>query len=136
MDTDALGAPEVRGNEIPVTPTAPNSPYVLAITALRVDRVVSVSASAEDLWGKSPPRSTNLQPCILQLRESISPPPASGAVGVNCRTAKGILVTSPRDHRLNSYGGSGDVRKFERLPIRAWGAPGTVRAGEPLRRVG
>ena len=117
MDIDVLGGLEVRENGVSVTPTAPKPRQVLAMLALHADQVVSVAALTEELWGGNPPRSarTTLQTYILQLREMISSALMSGAAGDGSRTAKHILATLPGGYQLNTFGGSSDVREFERL---------------------
>ncbi|WP_042411330.1 AfsR/SARP family transcriptional regulator [Streptacidiphilus carbonis] len=116
MEIDVLGVLRVTENGVSVTPTAPKPRQVLAVLALHADQVVPVATLTEELWGDCPPRSarTTLQTYILQLRDLISSAldPAAAAAG---RTAKHILVTSPGGYRLNTYGGTIDVREFERL---------------------
>lgn len=122
MDIEILGALAVQENGVSITPTAPKPRQVLALLALHADRVVSVSALIEELWGTTPPRSarTTLQTYVLQLRELIAvaleKDEREGAEGERGRrTAKEVLVTMPSGYLLASGGGQSDVRTFERL---------------------
>ncbi|TJZ52114.1 AfsR/SARP family transcriptional regulator [Streptomyces piniterrae] len=117
MDIEVLGTLAVKENGVSITPTAPKSRQVLALLALHADQVVPVSALMEELWADRPPRSarTTLQTYVLQLRELITaalPEPAPGEEPVS---AKDILMTCPGGYRLNTRGGTSDVREFERL---------------------
>ncbi|MEV7192547.1 AfsR/SARP family transcriptional regulator [Streptomyces sp. NPDC093510] len=115
MDVEVLGSLAVRVGGRSVVPSAPKPRQVLALLALHADRLVSVSALAEELWGGAPPRSarTTLQTYVLQLRELIGGALAEGGGG-GCG-AKDVLVTLPGGYLLAGGGGGSDVRAFEEL---------------------
>lgn len=117
MDISVLGGLTVRENGVSITPTAPKPRQVLALLALRADRIVTVPTLTEELWGAEPPRSARatLQTYVLQLREMIGAALERDAEGAAPRSAKDVLVTTPGGYQLNTTGGSHDVREFERL---------------------
>lgn len=136
VDIQVLGALGVREGGVSITPTAPKARQVLALLALHADQVVPVSALVEELWADSPPRSarTTLQTYVLQLRELITAALAQHTGGPVC--AKDVLVTCPGGYRLNTGGGTSDVREFERLAglgYRAMDAGDHPRAARLLR---
>ncbi|MGW6743529.1 AfsR/SARP family transcriptional regulator [Streptomyces sp. NPDC055025] len=144
MDIDVLGALAVRENGRSITPTAPKPRQVLALLSLHADQVVPVTALIEELWAGEPPRSarTTLQTYVLQLRSLIAAAlkhgaqeGAEGAEGI-ARTAKDVLVTLPGGYRLDSGGGTSDVREFDRLAglgYRAMDAGDYAGAARQLR---
>lgn len=120
MDIDVLGALAVRENGRSITPTAPKPRQVLALLSLHADQVVPVTALIEELWAGEPPRSarTTLQTYVLQLRSLIAAALKHGAQEGRegpARTAKEVLETLPGGYRLDSGGGTSDVREFDRL---------------------
>lgn len=117
VDISVLGALRVRHKGNSITPSAPKPRQVLALLALRADRLVSVSTLTEELWAGTPPRSarTTLQTYVLQLRELIAAAlRRSGGADSPC-CAKDVLVTSPGGYTLNTHNGTSDVQEFERL---------------------
>ncbi|MFF4361137.1 BTAD domain-containing putative transcriptional regulator [Streptomyces sp. NPDC001604] len=152
MDIQVLGALGVREGGVSITPTAPKARQVLALLALHADQVVPVSALVKELWAERPPRSarTTLQTYVLQLRELITAALAQNAAGhaagdaageaageaAGGVSAKDVLVTCPGGYRLETRGGSSDVREFERLAglgYRAMDAGDHPRAARLLR---
>ncbi|MFD7898160.1 BTAD domain-containing putative transcriptional regulator [Streptomyces sp. NPDC059743] len=141
MDIDVLGALAVRENGRSITPTAPKPRQVLALLSLHADQVVPVTALIEELWAGEPPRSarTTLQTYVLQLRSLIAAALKHGAQEGQegtARTAKEVLVTLPGGYRLDSGGGTSDVREFDRLAglgYRAMDAGDYVGAARQLR---
>ncbi|MGX1914148.1 AfsR/SARP family transcriptional regulator [Streptomyces phaeochromogenes] len=122
MQIDVLGVLDVRENGASIAPTAPKPRQVLALLALRADRVVPVSALIDELWAGGPPRSarTTLQTYILQLRDLIAlalhrQAPGAEPASPPRRRAKDVLVTSPGGYMLVLGEGTSDVREFERL---------------------
>ncbi|WP_046502450.1 AfsR/SARP family transcriptional regulator [Streptomyces odonnellii] len=117
MDIDVLGALAVRENGRSITPTAPKPRQVLALLSLHADQVVPVAALIEELWAGEPPRSarTTLQTYVLQLRSLIAAALKHGTQEGPARTAKEVLETLPGGYRLDSGGGTSDVREFDRL---------------------
>ncbi|MEU2779697.1 winged helix-turn-helix domain-containing protein, partial [Streptomyces sp. NPDC007162] len=109
MDIGLLGELDVTENGISIAPTAPKPRQVLALLALRADRVVPVATLIEELWAGTPPRSarTTLQTYVLQLREHIATAlrrnTAPGDAGA--RSAKDVLVTLPGGYLLATGGG-------------------------------
>ncbi|OIK06011.1 AfsR/SARP family transcriptional regulator [Streptomyces monashensis] len=137
MDIEVLGALDVRENGVSVTPTAPKPRQVLALLALHADHVVPVATLIEELWGGQPPRSarTTLQTYVLQLREMIAAALARDPEGAEPRSAKDVLSTAPGGYVLNTFGGTTDVREFERLAglgYRAMDAGDFPRAAREL----
>ncbi|MFJ2651932.1 BTAD domain-containing putative transcriptional regulator [Streptomyces sp. NPDC087420] len=142
MDIDVLGALAVRQNGKSITPTAPKPRQVLAVLALHADQVVPVAALIEELWAGEPPRSarTTLQTYVLQLRSLIAAAlkaePGAEPGGGAERTAKDILITLPGGYRLDTGGGTSDVKEFDRLAglgYRAADAGDYPRAARQLR---
>ncbi|MEV7682022.1 AfsR/SARP family transcriptional regulator [Streptomyces sp. NPDC088341] len=141
MDIDVLGALAVRENGRSITPTAPKPRQVLALLSLHADQVVPVTALIEELWAGEPPRSarTTLQTYVLQLRSLIAAALKHGAQEgqeATARTAKDVLVTLPGGYRLDSGGGTSDVREFDRLAglgYRAMDAGDYAGAARQLR---
>ncbi|MFF3751681.1 BTAD domain-containing putative transcriptional regulator [Streptomyces sp. NPDC002018] len=144
MDIDVLGALAVRENGRSITPTAPKPRQVLALLSLHADHVVPVTALIEELWAGEPPRSarTTLQTYVLQLRSLIAAALKHGAQEGQegqegpARTAKDVLVTLPGGYRLDSGGGTSDVREFDRLAglgYRAMDAGDYAGAARQLR---
>jgi SARP family transcriptional regulator, regulator of embCAB operon len=136
VDIQVLGALGVREGGVSITPTAPKARQVLALLALHADQVVPVCALVEELWAGHPPRSarTTLQTYVLQLRELITAALAQHAGGP--LGAKDVLVTCPGGYRLDTGGGTSDVREFERLAglgYRAMDAGDHPRAARLLR---
>ncbi|MEU8929161.1 AfsR/SARP family transcriptional regulator [Streptomyces sp. NPDC048409] len=119
MDIGLLGALDVRENGVSIAPTAPKPRQVLALLALRADRMVPVPALVEELWAGAPPRSarTTLQTYVLQLREHIAAAlrTGSGLGDAAAPSAKDVLTTLPGGYLLASGGGGSDIREFERL---------------------
>ncbi|MEV7030960.1 AfsR/SARP family transcriptional regulator [Streptomyces sp. NPDC093272] len=119
MDIGLLGALDVRENGVSIAPTAPKPRQVLALLALRADRMVPVPALVEELWAGAPPRSarTTLQTYVLQLREHIAAAlrTGSGPGDEAAPSAKDVLTTLPGGYLLASGGGGSDIREFERL---------------------
>ncbi|OEJ36273.1 AfsR/SARP family transcriptional regulator [Streptomyces agglomeratus] len=143
MDIEVLGTLAVRERGVSVTPTAAKPRQVLALLALHADQVVPVSALIEELWAGAPPRSarTTLQTYVLQLRSLMASALEQGKaldeqVDASRRTAKDVLVTLSGGYRLNSGGGTSDVREFDRLAgmgYRAMDAGDFPRAARLLR---
>ncbi|MER7751172.1 AfsR/SARP family transcriptional regulator [Kitasatospora sp. NPDC097643] len=120
MDVGLLGPLQVAQTGVSIVPTAGKPRKVLALLACRPDRLVSVDALIEEVWGERPPRSvqTTLQTYVLQLRGHIAA--ALGAQpddGLPLGT-KSILVTEPGGYLLDTQGGAVDSADFERLARR------------------
>ncbi|MEY9877219.1 DNA-binding SARP family transcriptional activator [Streptacidiphilus sp. MAP12-33] len=84
-----------RGEALPV---APKPRVVLALLASRVQRAVSATAVAEELWGEEPPKSAQgtVQTYVAQLRRSLAQ-----ATGLSAEaTAERVLVTEGGGYRL------------------------------------
>nr|AZY92013.1 putative transcriptional regulator [Streptomyces armeniacus] len=94
-------------------PSAAKPRQLLALLALRADRVVTVSTLMEEIWGESIPRSasTTLQTYILQLRRKIST-----ALGAQSGLqAKDVLATQHGGYLLHTQQGLIDCQEFDRL---------------------
>lgn len=106
-----LGPLSARLHQVPVTPSAPKQRQVLALLALNVGRVVTVSTLIEELWGDYPPRSyaTTLQTYILQLRNTLA------AAQPGNPGARRILNTRHFGYVLEDDACETDVEEFESL---------------------
>ncbi|MCX4554449.1 AfsR/SARP family transcriptional regulator (plasmid) [Streptomyces sp. NBC_01267] len=136
MDIEILGVLSVREGLVPVVPTAPKPRQVLALLALRADRVVASGELIENLWGDSPPGSarTTVQTYVMGLRDLIGS--ALTRAGETSVTAKDVLVTVDGGYRLDTRGGTVDFREFERragLGYRAMDAEDYRGAADRLR---
>ncbi|MFI6847844.1 AfsR/SARP family transcriptional regulator [Kitasatospora sp. NBC_00085] len=117
MDIGLLGPLRVDQSGVSIVPTAGKPRKVLALLACRADRLVSVEALIEEVWGEHPPRSvqTTLQTYVLQLRGCIAaaldgPAPVGLPLG-----AKSVLVTEAGGYLLDTQGGTLDSTEFALL---------------------
>jgi DNA-binding SARP family transcriptional activator len=94
MKVSVLGPLRVMLDEINVTPSAPKLRSVLAVLALRHDRIVTVSMLMEELWEENVPASAlaTLQTYIYHLRKLLME--NGGAV------ARAAIVTEPLGYIL------------------------------------
>ena len=108
---ELLGPLSVRINHVPVMPAAAKPRQVLALLALNVGRVVTVSSLIDELWGDQPPPSavTTLQTYILESRRRMA-----RALGPT-QDPKRLLRTRLNGYLLDAQCGHIDVREFERL---------------------
>lgn len=113
MDVQVLGPLNVRRTGTSIVPSAGKPRQILALLALRAQRVVPTSLLMEEVWGDEPPRSaaTTLQTYVLQLRRKIASalPPGQG------HTAKEILATSFSGYRLCACDVRSDAQEFQQL---------------------
>ncbi|MFF0474256.1 BTAD domain-containing putative transcriptional regulator [Streptomyces sp. NPDC004284] len=122
MDVRILGGLSVRENGVSITPTAAAPRQLLALLTASADQVVPVTVLTEELWPSGPPRGARaeLQSHIAELRTLITgalrdAEPAEPRPGwSDRRTADAILVSQPGGYRLDTGGGTNDVRQFER----------------------
>src|SRR5262245_1777696 len=120
MEFRLLGTLEVRDNDIEITPTAPKPREVLALLALRANRVVRVGELMDELWSEAPPPSAlpTVQTYIYKLRKTLN---GSGVER---------LATKPYGYQLNVPSTRIDVFEFQRLFADGRTAS---EAGEPDR---
>ena len=113
MDVKVLGPVTATHGRHSVMPTAGKPRQVLALLALHADRLVTVPALMEEIWGEAPPRSaaTTLQTYIMQLRRLI----ARSLAGDPHTEAKDVLVTRPGGYLLQVAPGEMDAFEFGRL---------------------
>ncbi|MBP2323150.1 DNA-binding SARP family transcriptional activator [Kibdelosporangium banguiense] len=104
------------------TPNPPKQRQVLALLALRANRVVPLKAIIEELWDQVPPRSasTTAQTYVYQIRKEIG----------RFRGAEELLSTVPPGYMLNVGAGQLDLNDFEDLMERARTA---LDAGNPAQ---
>ncbi|MEU8761984.1 AfsR/SARP family transcriptional regulator [Streptomyces sp. NPDC048659] len=139
MDVRILGGLSVRENGVSITPTAAAPRQLLALLAASADQVVPVAVLMEEIWPSGAPRAARaeLQSHILGLRALIAaaltgaaPAPGrlfpgvprasegakgpEGAEGTEGRAAETVLAAQSGGYRLDTGGGSHDVRQFER----------------------
>ncbi|AUG78896.1 hypothetical protein CFP65_4141 [Kitasatospora sp. MMS16-BH015] len=120
MNIGLLGPLRVDQSGVSIVPTASKPRKVLALLACRADRLVSVEALIEEVWGEHPPRSvqTTLQTYVLQLRGCIATA-LGGQTPVDLpRGSKSVLVTEPGGYLLDTQGGSLDRDEFDLLSRR------------------
>ncbi|MFI9808897.1 BTAD domain-containing putative transcriptional regulator [Streptomyces sp. NPDC052301] len=105
-----LGSLNLHLDRTPVTASAPKQRQVLALLALNVGKVVTVSTLIEELWGDRPPRShaTTLQTYVLQLRKALA------AADADRPGARQILSTRHSGYLLEGDACDTDVETFER----------------------
>jgi DNA-binding SARP family transcriptional activator len=132
VEIKVLGPLAVSERGTDVVPTAAKPRQILAMLALQADRVVTVPALMEEVWGQGIPRSaaTTLQTYILQLRRRL----AAALGGDNYRDAKDVLVTVHGGYLLQVQPGQMDVLEFGHLVASgraAWDA-GDYRAASEL----
>ncbi|MEV7601796.1 AfsR/SARP family transcriptional regulator [Kitasatospora sp. NPDC089797] len=115
-----LGPLRVDQSGISIVPTAGKPRKVLALLACRADRLVSVEALIEEVWGEHPPRSvqTTLQTYVLQLRGRIATALGGQAQEDLPLGSKSVLVTEPGGYLLDTQGGSLDSVEFDLLSRR------------------
>ncbi|MYS10052.1 hypothetical protein GTW71_27280 [Streptomyces sp. SID6041] len=122
MDVRILGGLSVREHGVSITPTAAAPRQLLALLTASADQVVPVTVLTEELWPSGAPRGarTELQSHIAELRTLITgalrgaAPAEPGPGWADRRTADAILVSQPGGYRLDTGGGTNDVRQFER----------------------
>jgi DNA-binding SARP family transcriptional activator len=113
MEIEILGSLIVRENGTSIVPSAGKPRQILALLALRANRVVPVPVLLEEVWGDAAPRSaaTTLQTYILQLRRKIAGTLPSGGN----RYAKDVLATAFGGYQLAMTSQHCDLWEFERL---------------------
>jgi DNA-binding SARP family transcriptional activator len=127
MDLRVLGGLSVHEGGVPIAPPAAATRQVLALLAASADQVVPTCAMAEELWPEEAPAHAEriLETHVRQLRAAIGPAlQAQGGV----RTAEEVLAWVPGGYRLDTGGGSSDVRAFERMAGAGYRA---MDAGNP-----
>jgi DNA-binding SARP family transcriptional activator len=110
LDVSVLGPLEVILDGRSVVPGAGKQRQLLALLALRAERVVSSQELMDELWSERPPRSatTTLQTYVLQLRRRFE------TLGSG-RAGKDILLTRHGGYQLRLDSGWLDTRELERL---------------------
>ncbi|GAB2721691.1 AfsR/SARP family transcriptional regulator [Kitasatospora kifunensis] len=121
-----LGPLRVDQSGVSIVPTASKPRKVLALLACRADRLVSVEALIEEVWGEHPPRSvqTTLQTYVLQLRGCIAAALGDQSPEDLPLGSKSVLATEPGGYLLDTQGGSLDSVEFEQLCRRGHRAMG------------
>ncbi|WP_328944596.1 AfsR/SARP family transcriptional regulator [Streptomyces sp. NBC_00250] len=123
MDVRILGGLSVREHGVSITPTAAAPRQLLALLTASADQVVPVTVLTEELWPSGAPRGARveLQAHIIELRtliagalRGVAAPAEPGPGWSDRRTADAILVSQPGGYRLDTGGGTNDVRQFER----------------------
>jgi SARP family transcriptional regulator, regulator of embCAB operon len=113
MEVRTLGPLAVEEQSMSIVPSAYKPRQILALLALRADRIVTVPTLMEEVWGDAIPRTatTTLQTYILQLRRMIA-----AALCVNPeRDARDVLVTRYGGYMLQVQPGWSDAEEFTRL---------------------
>jgi DNA-binding SARP family transcriptional activator len=113
LDIRLLGPLSAQLNGRTVVVSAPKQRQVLALLALNVGRVVTVSTLTEELWGDTPPRSygTTLQTYVLQLRNALA------SVMPENLVARSILSTRHSGYLLEAGGCRIDVEEASSLAL-------------------
>ncbi|WP_257004278.1 BTAD domain-containing putative transcriptional regulator [Streptomyces sp. SA15] len=104
----------MREGTVPICPAEVPTRQVLALLTAAADRVVPAYAVAEELWPQGVPDHAQdaLEHHIGRLRAVVNA--ALQAAGSE-RTAEDVLASVPGGYRLDTSGGSSDLRGFERL---------------------
>lgn len=113
----ALGPFRVRAkNNKDITPASHHLRKVLALLAMRSNKIVSVTEFEEELWEGAPPRSsaTAIQTYIMGLRKII----ATNREIERRNVAKEVLVTHGNGYALNLATEMVDVFRYEGLAAR------------------
>ena len=110
MQFRVLGPLEVEADGGPVVLGGPKQRLLLALLLARPNRVVSVEALIQGLWGGHPPKSAGktLQAHVVRLRRALEPDRARGAAGE-------LLVTRQPGYLLRVAPGALDAARFEEL---------------------
>ncbi|WP_128978994.1 AfsR/SARP family transcriptional regulator [Streptomyces roseicoloratus] len=147
MDVRILGGLSVRENGVSITPTAAAPRQLLALLAARADQVVPVSVLMEELWPSGAPRGARaeLHSHILGLRSLIAAALNDGRgagrgaedrPAADGRTAETVLAAQSGGYRLDTGGGSHDVRQFERAAGAGYRAMETGDLARAALRLG
>ncbi|WP_018547644.1 AfsR/SARP family transcriptional regulator [Streptomyces sp. LaPpAH-108] len=123
MDVGILGPLQVRLNGQSIVPSAGKPRQLLALLAIRAERVVTVPTLMEEIWGEAIPKSaaTTLQTYILHLRRQMTTALRAGhtgtaqAPGLN---AKDVLTTCFGGYRLAVRPENNDLREFQSFAAR------------------
>ncbi|GAA2238440.1 hypothetical protein GCM10010360_74900 [Streptomyces nogalater] len=109
-----LGEVAVQEGTLPIYSAEVQTRQVLALLVAAADRVVPAYALADELWPQGPPDRAQdaLEHHIGRLRAVIGA--VSQAAGSE-RPAEHVLASVPGGYRLDTGGGSSDLRTFERL---------------------
>ncbi|WP_137988230.1 AfsR/SARP family transcriptional regulator [Streptomyces vilmorinianum] len=113
MDVGILGPLAVRLNGQSIVPSAGKPRQLLALLAIRAERVVTVPTLMEEIWGDAIPKSaaTTLQTYILHLRRKVTAALRGG-------DAKEVLTTCFGGYRLAVRPEDSDLREFQSLASR------------------
>ncbi|MEU5084770.1 MULTISPECIES: AfsR/SARP family transcriptional regulator [Streptomyces] len=135
MELRMLGEVAVREGTLPIYSAEVPTRQVLALLMAAADRAVPAYALADELWPQGLPDGAQdaLDHHIGRLRAVIGA--ASQAAGSE-RPAEQVLASVPGGYRLDTGGGSSDLRTFERLTgagYRAMEAGDLHLAGRRLR---
>lgn len=116
MEVSVLGPLHAVHEGRDVTPTAPKVRNLLALLALRHDRLVTTGTLMTELWGDHPPLSAlaTLQTYVYQLRKALR--------------GRELLVTKPLGYVLHLEPGRLDADRFSGLLSRA---RADLAAGQP-----
>ncbi|MGH3685595.1 MAG: AfsR/SARP family transcriptional regulator [Pseudonocardiaceae bacterium] len=111
MEINVLGPLEVSEGGVSLVPSAGKPRQILALLALRGERVVQAPTLMEELWGDRIPRSaaTTLQTYILQLRIKI----AAAQPGEPRRSPKDLLATCFGGYLLKVGSARSDFQEFK-----------------------
>ncbi|MFE2328129.1 BTAD domain-containing putative transcriptional regulator [Streptomyces sp. NPDC059385] len=112
MDIDVLGGLDVFENGVPIAAAAPSERQVLALLAAHADMVVPVDVLAEELRALVPREQAHpvLRAAVRRLYERLD----AAVAPCGDRTAGTALVRTADGYRLDTGGGSLDVREFAR----------------------
>lgn len=108
-----LGALEVSDASGPVAMGGPKERLVLAVLLARANRVVSLDAIVDAVWGEDPPRTADrtVHAYVARLRSVLEPDRSR-------RDPHRLLVTEGRGYRLKVTGDQLDSLRFEELAQR------------------
>ncbi len=135
LDIGILGPLVIGANDQDAAPSAPKPRQLLALLAVRADRVVPVDVLVDELWESAPPPSalTTVQTYIVLLRRLLAAAlRVSGAV-----VAQQVLTYTGWGYQLSAGEGAHDASDFTRhaaLGRRALAAGDNSRASAALRQ--
>lgn len=135
MDLKVLGLLAVRERGTPIVPAAAPARQLLALLAAHADHIVPTTVLTQELWPEGAPQHAHeiIETHVRELRELIDDAldvgreeavgeavgeamgEAAGApVASGPRTSRDVLVSLSGGYRLDTGGGTSDVRMFQR----------------------
>ncbi len=120
MRINLLGPLQLVDDETVVTPSAPKLRQMLALLALRANKVLRTDQLIDELWGSAPPRSAlgTLQSYIYQLRKILK---AGNGQDLGTPSGTANLCTWQTGYQLVVPTSCVDAHRFEQLVAHGCG---------------